>query len=45
MSPHDTIHIAIRLPRFSIFKTIHLEEETIQTIEERNFLTKSHFQF
>lgn len=38
--PHDTICIAILLPRFNIFNTIHFEEETIQTIEERKYFNK-----
>lgn len=34
-SPHDTIHIAILVPQFNIFNTIHFKEETKQTIEEK----------
>lgn len=36
-SPRNTIHIAILVPQFNIFNTIHFhfKEETKQTIEEK----------
>lgn len=41
-SPYDTIYIAILVPQFNIFNTIHFKEETMQTIEERHNSGKTH---